>query len=153
MGNINVCYGHYIRVITSYSIHYTKLYDTNTPPNSAFTSIPAGPAPVVIAQNASVSFYDQSTNVPTGWNWVISGTQGTDWAYINSTSASSQDPQVTFYNVGTYDVTLTASNSYGVDATPAIETGYIQVVAPRITSYNVCYTKLLRMLPVVSPIP
>jgi len=103
---------------------------TNTPPNSAFTSIPAGPAPVVIAQNASVSFYDQSTNVPTGWNWVISGTQGTDWAYINSTSASSQDPQVTFYNVGTYDVTLTASNSYGVDATPAIETGYIQVVAP-----------------------
>ena len=103
---------------------------TNTPPNSAFASIPAGPAPVVISQNASVSFYDQSTNVPTGWNWVISGTQGTDWAYTNGTSATSQDPQVTFYNAGTYDVTLTASNAYGVDATPASEPGYVQVVAP-----------------------
>ncbi len=103
---------------------------TNTPPNSAFTSMPAGPSPVIIPVNGSVSFMDQSTNVPTGWNWTISGTQGTDWAYINTTNANSQDPQVEFYSVGTYDVTLTASNSFGSDATPASEIGYIQVVAP-----------------------
>ncbi len=103
---------------------------TNTPPNSAFASIPNGPAPVIIPQNASVSFYDQSTNVPTAWNWVISGVQGTDWNYINSTNGSSQDPQVEFYNVGTYDVTLTASNPYGADPSPANETAYVQVVAP-----------------------
>ena len=103
---------------------------TNTPPNSAFTSMPAGPSPVIIPVNGSVSFMDQSTNVPTGWNWTISGTQGTDWAYINATNSNSQDPQVEFYSVGTYDITLTASNSFGSDATPASEIGYIQVVAP-----------------------
>lgn len=103
---------------------------TNTPPNSAFTSMPAGPSPVIIPVNGSVSFMDQSTNVPTGWNWTISGAQGTDWAFINTTNANSQDPQVEFYSVGTYDVTLTASNSFGSDATPASEIGYIQVVAP-----------------------
>lgn len=103
---------------------------TNTPPNSAFSSIPAGPSPVVIAEGASVSFFDQSTNVPTGWNWVISGTPGVDYNYIGGTNASSANPQVTFYNVGLYDVTLTASNAFGADPTPASEPGYVQVVAP-----------------------
>ena len=103
---------------------------TNTPPNSAFLSMPAGPSPVIIPVNGSVSFMDQSTNVPTGWSWTISGNQGTDWNYINTTNANSQDPQVEFYAVGTYDVSLTASNSFGSDATPASEVGYVQVVAP-----------------------
>ena len=105
---------------------------TNTPPNSAFASMPAGPSPVIIPVNGSVSFMDQSTNVPTGWGWTVSGTQGTDWSYINTTNASSQDPQVEFYTVGTYNVTLTASNSYGPDATPASEVGYVEVVAPAV---------------------
>lgn len=101
---------------------------TNTPPNSAFTSVPTGPSPVIIPQNASVNFYDQSTNVPTGWTWTISGTQGVDWQWIGGTNANSQDPQAEFYTIGFYDVTLTASNVYGTDATPAIETSYVQVV-------------------------
>lgn len=105
---------------------------TNTPPISAFTSIPTGPAPVVIAQGATVNLIDQSTNVPTGWTWTISGTQGTDWAYVNGTSSTSQNPTVEFYTVGLYDVSLAASNAYGTDATPASETGYIQVVAPAV---------------------
>ena len=103
---------------------------TNTPPNSAFASMPAGPSPVIIPVNGSVSFMDQSTNVPTGWSWTISGTQGTDWSYINTTNANTQDPQVEFYSVGTYNVTLTASNAYGPDPTPASEVAYVQVVAP-----------------------
>lgn len=102
---------------------------TNTPPNSAFTSFPAGPGPVVIPQNASVNFYDASTNVPTGWTWTISGTQGTDWQWIGGTNQNSQDPVAEFYTVGTYDVSLTASNGFGVDATPAIENSYVQVAA------------------------
>jgi hypothetical protein len=105
---------------------------TNTPPNSDFSSIPAGPGPVVIPQGGSVSFYDESTNVPTAWNWVISGTAGTDWTYVNATNGSSQNPQVQFNNVGLYNVTLTASNPFGADPTPAIETGYVQVVAPAV---------------------
>ncbi len=103
---------------------------TNTPPNSAFTSLPAGPSPVVIPVNGSVDFFDASTNVPTGWNWTISGTQGTDWNYIGGTSGTSQDPQVEFYTPGLYDISLAASNSYGTDATPASEIGYVQVVSP-----------------------
>ncbi len=102
---------------------------TNTPPNSAFTSFPAGPSPVIIPQNASVNFYDASTNVPTGWTWTISGTQGTDWQWIGGSNQNSQDPVAEFYTVGTYDVTLTSSNGFGVDATPAIENMYVQVAA------------------------
>ncbi|XOV67912.1 MAG: M43 family zinc metalloprotease [Fluviicola sp.] len=103
---------------------------TNTPPNSAFSSIPTGPSPVIVPVNGSVNFIDESTNVPTGWNWTISGTPVTDWDFIGGTSATSQNPQVEFYTPGFYDVTLAASNGFGTDATPAIETNYVQVVAP-----------------------
>ena len=102
---------------------------TNTPPNSAFTSFPTGPAPVIIPQNASVNFYDASSNLPTGWSWTISGTQGVDWNWIGGSTAASQDPVAEFYTVGTYDVSLAASNGFGTDATPAIEPLYVQVAA------------------------
>lgn len=105
---------------------------TNTPPNSAFTSVPA-PAPtppVIIPVGGTVNFQDLSTNVPTGWTWLISGTPGVDYNYTGGTSTSSQNPQVTFNNVGLYNVQLTASNAYGADPTPASVTGYVQVVAP-----------------------
>jgi hypothetical protein len=101
---------------------------TNTPPNSAFASNPNGPSTVIIPQNASVNLLDASTNAPTGWNWTISGTQGIDWAWINTTNQNSQDPVAEFYTVGTYDVTLAASNAFGADPTPASEPMYIQVV-------------------------
>lgn len=111
---------------------------TNTPPNSAFSSVPVGPAPVVVPVNGAVNFIDESTNVPTGWAWTISGTATTDWNYIGGTNASSQNPQVEFYTPGFYNITLTASNGFGVDPTPAIETNYIQVVAP--TTGTACDT-------------
>ena len=103
---------------------------TDTPPNSAFNSLPAGPGPIILPVNGGISLIDVSTNVPTSWNWQISGNQGTDWNFMNGTNGTSQDPELEFYTVGTYDVTLTASNSFGTDATPAVELGYIQVVAP-----------------------
>lgn len=108
---------------------------TNTPPNSAFNSFPTGPSPVIIPQNASVNFYDASTNAPTGWAWVISGTQGVDWDWIGGSTAASQDPVAEFYSVGTYDVTLTASNGFGTDLTPASELMYVQV-APAATGIS-----------------
>lgn len=111
---------------------------TNTPPNSDFSSVPIGPAPVIVPVNGAVNFMDESTNLPTGWNWSISGTPSTDWNYIGGTSATSQNPQVEFYTVGFYDVTLTASNAFGPDLTPAIETNYVQVVAP--TAGTACDT-------------
>ncbi|MBK9190997.1 MAG: T9SS type A sorting domain-containing protein [Crocinitomicaceae bacterium] len=101
---------------------------TNTPPNSAFTADIA--SPIIIPVGATVNLIDESTNVPTAWSWVISGTAGVNWTYVGGTSASSQDPSVTFLTVGTYNVTLTASNGFGADPTPAVQTAYIQVVAP-----------------------
>ncbi len=101
---------------------------TNTPPNSAFTADIA--SPIIIPVGATVNFIDQSTNVPTGWAWVLSGTAGVNWSYAGGTTAASQNPSVTFLTVGTYNVTLTASNVYGTDATPAVQTAYVQVVAP-----------------------
>lgn len=100
---------------------------TNTPPNSDFTADIA--SPIIIPVNGTVNLLDLSTNVPTGWSWTISGTPGVNWAYVGGTNASSQNPKVTFYTVGSYNVTLTASNSYGADPTPATQTAYIQVVA------------------------
>lgn len=101
---------------------------TNTPPNSAFTADIA--SPIIIPVGATVNLIDQSTNVPTAWSWVISGTAGVNWNYVSGTNAASQDPFVTFLTVGTYNVTLTASNGFGTDPTPATQTAYIQVVAP-----------------------
>ena len=103
---------------------------TNTPPISQFTSSPIAPA--VIPVNGGVNFIDQSTNVPTGWNWTISGTQGTDWEWINGTNANTQNPHAEFYAVGFYNVTLAASNSYGTDITPSISNNHIEVVAPAV---------------------
>jgi len=101
---------------------------TATPPVSAFSSIPYGPSPVIIPEDAAVNFIDESTNVPTGWTWAISGTGGVDWAYTSGTTSTSQNPVVIFYNPGFYNVQLTASNVYGADATPADSTAYVQVV-------------------------
>jgi len=105
---------------------------TNTPPNSAFTSIPVPGFPTIIPSGGSINLIDQSTNVPTGWAWTISGTPVTDWNYINGTNATSQDPQVEFYTIGTYDVTLTASNIWGTDASPEVQNTYVQVAAPAV---------------------
>ena len=73
----------------------------------------------------TVSFTDQSTGVPTSWAWAISPATG--WAYAAGTSATSQNPQVTFNTVGQYTVTLTATNAQGFDA--EVKTNYIIVAA------------------------
>jgi PKD repeat protein len=89
-----------------------------------------------IAPATTVSFTDQSTGVPTSWAWSIAPATG--WAYAGGTTASSQNPQVTFNTVGQYTVTLTASNAQGSDA--ETKTNYIIVAqstgpcTPSITS-------------------
>ena len=78
-----------------------------------------------VTPGTTVSFTDQSTGVPTSWAWSISPTTG--WAYAGGTSATSQNPQVTFNTVGQYSVTLTATNAQGSDA--EVKTNYIIVAA------------------------
>lgn len=103
--------------------------DPAGPPICAFSSSPMGPAPVVVGTNGTVVFIDESTGAPTSWNWTISGVQGTDWDFTGGTTASSQNPEVTFYNVGLYTITLTATNSFGT-CSGLTETDYVQVVSP-----------------------
>jgi hypothetical protein len=101
--------------------------DPAGPPVCDFSSSPTGPA--TIAQNGTVIFTDESTGGPTSWTWTISGTQGVDWDYTGGTNANSQNPEVTFYNVGTYNVTLVASNGFGA-CTGFTQNAYVNVVAP-----------------------
>ncbi|PLX20102.1 MAG: hypothetical protein C0599_09675, partial [Salinivirgaceae bacterium] len=55
----------------------------------------------------SVSFSDLSTNNPTAWSWSFTG--GTP------STSSAQNPTVTYNTAGTYQVSLTATNSAGSD--------------------------------------
>lgn len=66
-----------------------------------------------ITPATTVSFTDQSTGIPTSWVWSIAPATG--WAYAGGTTASSQNPQVTFNTAGQYTVTLTATNAQGSD--------------------------------------
>lgn len=74
-------------------------------------------------QNTTISFTDLSTNAPTSWGWSVSPATG--WTYTAGTSATSQNPQINFTGVGTYSVTLTATNSAGSDN--EIKASYITI--------------------------
>jgi PKD repeat protein len=65
----------------------------------------------------SVTFTDQTTNSPYAWNWTFAG--GTPG------SSTLQNPTVTYNTVGTYTVTLTATNACGSDTETKIN--YITV--------------------------
>ncbi|MCP4214338.1 MAG: PKD domain-containing protein, partial [bacterium] len=77
-----------------------------------------------VETGSSVSFSDLSTNSPSSWSWSFSG--GTP------STSTAQNPSVTYNTVGTYDVTLTATNSYGNDG--ETKTGYI-TVTDQVISY------------------
>ncbi|MFM7595225.1 MAG: GEVED domain-containing protein, partial [Flavobacteriales bacterium] len=79
--------------------------------------------PTTVNVGGTVAFTDQSSGSPTSWSWAISGG---GWTYSGGTSATSQNPQVTFNTVGQYTVTLTATNALGNDA--EVKTNYINVV-------------------------
>ena len=80
------------------------------PPVAAFTGSPtSGTVPL------SVSFTDQSTNIPTSWSWTF-GDGGTSTA---------QHPIHEYTTAGTFTVTLTVSNAWGSDG--ETKTGYVTV--------------------------
>ncbi|MBI2966995.1 MAG: T9SS type A sorting domain-containing protein [Bacteroidetes bacterium] len=85
------------------------------PPVADFT---ATPNPVYVG--SAVQFTDISSGYPTSWSWNFGG-GGTP-----NTSAL-QNPLITFNTIGTYSVTLTATNSLGTDQ--EIKNGYISVIA------------------------
>jgi len=93
-------------------------YSATAPPVAAFTASSTTPA-----VNSTVTFSDQSSDFPTSWNWSISPNT---FVFVNSTSATSQNPQVQFTALGQYTVTLTATNAFGSDA--EVKTNFISVI-------------------------
>ena len=70
----------------------------------------------------SVQFTDLTQGNPTSWNWSFSPNTV---SFTNGTSAQSQNPQVSFSQAGTYQVTLVSANAYGTDS--EVKSGYITV--------------------------
>lgn len=66
----------------------------------------------------TVTFTDNSTNVPTSWQWDLDGN--------NITDNTSQNPQYTYNTPGNYTVRLIAINAAGNDSETKID--YIQVL-------------------------
>ena len=87
-----------------------------------------------------VSFTDLSTQSPTSWAWEITpGVEGTDFEYVNTTTSSSQNPNVNFLTSGTFSVQLTATNGVG-SSTPMLKTDYIDVADVYLMSNNTITT-------------
>ncbi|OQB64749.1 MAG: PKD domain protein [Bacteroidetes bacterium ADurb.Bin141] len=74
--------------------------------------------PTTVCAGQSVTFVDQSTNVPSSWSWTFTG--GTPAA------SAVQNPVITYATAGTYNVSLTASNAFGSNS--STQTNYINVV-------------------------
>jgi PKD repeat protein len=97
--------------------------DTETKTNYITVLAPQPPVADFTASSTSISvgdsvtFTDTSTNTPTSWSWTFAGgTPGTSTA---------QNPTITYNTVGTFDVSLTATNAQGSDTETKI--GYINV--------------------------
>ncbi len=86
-----------------------------------------------VCDGNSLNFTDASTNTPTSWAWSFSPTTVT---YLNSTSASSQNPEVQFNGAGNYSVTLVATNAFGFDT--EVKSSYITA--------NTCINNKLRAI-------
>ena len=77
----------------------------------------AGFSADVTSANTSdtVTFTDQSTNSPTSW----------EWDFGDGNTSAEQNPAHTYTDAGTYNVTLTATNSTGSD--DEVKTDYITI--------------------------
>jgi PKD repeat protein len=110
---------------------YTVTLVPNTSvPGAAFTSTYAAGACTTPAN--TYTFTDQSTGGPTAWQWSFSPSAGV--SFVNGTSATSQNPQVAFAAVGSYSVTLTATNANGSNTLTA--SNYLLVQLPCLTYCN-----------------
>jgi PKD repeat protein len=86
---------------------------TDLPANAIGTSIPQPPVAdfsadkTTVMVGTNVNFTDQSSYNPTSWSWTFEG--GTP------ATSTVQNPTVTYNTLGTFDVTLVATNSLGSD--------------------------------------
>ncbi len=79
-----------------------------------------------VCSGTVVDFSDFSFHSPTSWTWTVSGIEGTDYNYVNGTSATSQEPSVEFISSGSYDVQLEVTD--GVTTETELKPAYITVI-------------------------
>ncbi len=92
---------------------YTSEVVVTSLPQAGFTT-----AQTVGCASFTVEFEDQSSSNTTSWEWDFPGG--------NPSSSTDQNPTVVYDNVGTYTVTLTASNALGENT--VTQTDYITVI-------------------------
>lgn len=92
----------------------TDNYCPTAPPVASFTS-----NATTICAGTSVTYSDQSTNSPAAWAWTFQGG--------NPSTSNVQNPVVTYNAVGTYSVSLVATNNIGSNTVTV--TNYITVNA------------------------
>ena len=92
---------------------------TAAPPTAQFSA-----TPTLGARPLTVQFTDTSTCSPTSWSWTFG----------DGNTSTDQNPTRTYECVGTYTVTLTATNEYGTDT--ETKTNYIDVGDPPVASFT-----------------
>ena len=103
-------------------------------PVASFTkTVSSGTTPL------SVGFTDTSTNVPTSWSWNFGD---------GSPATTTQNPTHVFSGVGTYNVTLTATNAGGSNTSPAATISVTAVVVAPVAAFTMSPSSPPAALPV-----
>jgi PKD repeat protein len=92
---------------------------SSVPPVANFTA-----SATTICAGQTVTLTDNSTNAPTSWNWTMNGGI--------PTTASVQNPSVTYSSAGTYTVSLVSHNSAG--SSTSISKAITVMALPNITA-------------------
>ena len=88
---------------------------------------------LTINTTQSVVFTDLSQHIPTSWQWSFEG---------GSPAASQvQNPSITYYTAGVYDVSLTVTNNFGTNN--MTKTAYIVVIDPSSIQENLDINKVI----------
>ncbi|MHB1277026.1 MAG: immunoglobulin-like domain-containing protein [Bacteroidia bacterium] len=83
-----------------------------------------------------IDLFDLSSFGPSSWEWTITPDvgNGAPWFWSNGNQYS-QNPSAFFYDIGTYEVCLTVTNSLGSSA-PLCRTAYIIITPPTGSNYT-----------------
>ena len=100
--------------VEDYTVNVNVGGSGNAPVANFTSNITTGNAPLI------VNFFDNSTNPPTSWAWNFPGG--------SPNTSNAQNPTVVYSTPSTYQVSLTASNSFGSDS--ETKTSYIIVNNP-----------------------
>ncbi|OFY31786.1 MAG: hypothetical protein A2X01_12640, partial [Bacteroidetes bacterium GWF2_35_48] len=100
---------------TEIKLDYITVTASGTAPVAAFAANQTS-----ITEGGAVNFTDNSTNTPTSWLWTFEG--GTPF-----TSTDQNPTGIVYSSLGTFDVTLVATNAFGDDT--EIKLDYITVTA------------------------